>query len=271
MKDYSEYPALLVERAGPDGEVFVVSINRPDRMNAVDPESHTQVARIWRDLDRDPDCRAIVLTGVGKAFCTGLDFKAAHGEPSAKGPQYRSLRARPGASKIVDYILEVEKPIVSMINGPAMGLGFILAMLGDITVASDDATMGDTHINLGITPGDGGILLLPMLLGMNRAKQLLLLGEVLTGKEAAQMGLVNYSVPHEQLREFALNIAVKLAAKAPYALKTTKASLHMILRRRALDVLDLSHLYEQLAMRTEDHREGVKAFKEKRTPKYIGR
>jgi enoyl-CoA hydratase len=106
---------------------------------------------------------------------------------------------------------------------------------------------------------------------MNRAKQLLMLGEVLTGKEAAQMGLVNYSVPPEQLREFALGVAVKLAAKAPYALKTTKAALHMILRRRALDVLDLSHLYEQLAMRTEDHREGVKAFKEKRAAKYTGR
>jgi len=271
MKDYSEFKALLVEQAGPDGEVFVVSINRPERMNAVDPESHTQIGRIWRELDRDPDCRAILFTGVGRAFCTGLDFKGDHGAPSAKGPQYRSMRARPGASKIVDYILEVEKPIVTAINGPAMGLGFILAMLGDITVASDEATMGDTHINMGITPGDGGILLLPMLLGMNRAKQMLMLGEVLTGKQAAEIGLVNYSVPADQLRERALDIAVRLASKAPYAMKTTKAALHMILRRRALDVLDLSHLYEQLAMRTEDHREGIKAFKEKRSPKYIGR
>jgi enoyl-CoA hydratase len=271
MKDYSAFPALKVEQAGEGGRVFIVSINRPDRMNALDPQSHTQVARIWRELDRDPDCRAIIFTGVGSAFCTGNDFKSEHAVTSEKGPQYRTMRARPGASKIVDYILEVEKPIVSMINGPAIGLGLILALLGDITVAADDAKLGDPHINIGSTAGDGGVLLLPLLLGMNRAKEMLLLGDLISGVEAARIGLVNHSVPGERLMDHTLDIANRLAAKAPYALTTTKVCLQMILRRRALDILDLSHLYSQLSMRTQDFREAVNAHKEKRTARFIGR
>jgi len=270
MADYSEFPALLVERTGADGGVFVVSINRPDRMNAIDPQSHTQLGRIWRVLDRDDDCRVIVLTGVGRAFCAGMDYKRDRGG-EAGPPRYRSMRARPGASKLVDYVLEVEKPIIAMINGPAIGLGLILALLADITVASTEAKLGDTHINVGMTPGDGGVLLLPMLLGMNKAKEMLLTGDLVSGEEAARMGLVNHAVPPDALRDFTMAIADKLAGKAPYALKTAKASLNMILRRRALDVLDLSHLYEQIAMRTEDYREGVRALAEKRKGRWTGR
>ena len=270
MKDYSPFPSLLVERAGEDGSIFIVSINRPDRMNAVDPETHRQIGRIWRELDRDDDCRVIVFTGVGRSFCAGMDYKRDRGE-AAGPPKYRSMRARPGASKIIDNILEVEKPIVTMINGPAIGMGLILALMGDVTVAATDAKLGDTHINIGVTPGDGGILLLPLLVGMNRAKELLMTGEVFSGEKAAEWGVVNHAVPPEKLYEFTIGIAENLASKAPYAMRTTKAALNMILRRRALDVLDLSHLYEQLAMRTEDHREGVKAMAEKRKPKFIGR
>lgn len=274
MADYSPFPELLIEREGKDGEIFVVAINRPDRMNAVDPETHRQIGRIWHVLDRDPDCRCIVFTGVGKAFCAGMDYKRDLAQPLAKGEaplRYRSLRARPGASKILDNMMEVEKPIISMINGPAMGMGLIFALMADISVASTEAKMGDTHINIGVTPGDGGILLLPLLVGMNRAKELLMTGDLFTGEEAARMGLVNHAVPPEQLREFTLNLAAKVASKAPYAMRTTKAALNMIMRRRALDVMDLSHLYEQLTMRTEDHREGVKAMAEKRKPKFTGR
>ncbi len=270
MKDYSAFPSLIVERAEEDENVFIVSINRPDRMNAVDPETHRQIGRVWRELDRDDDCRAIVFTGVGRAFCAGMDYKKER--PAKGGPiHYRSLRARPGASKILDNIMEVEKPIVAMINGAAMGMGLILALACDITVASTEAKMGDTHINIGVSPGDGGILFLPLLLGMNRAKELLMTGDVFSGQQAAEYGLLNYAVPPEQLREKTMIIASNLASKAPYAMKTTKAALNMILRRRALDVMDLSHLYEQLAMRTEDHREGIKAMAEKRKPKFTGR
>jgi enoyl-CoA hydratase len=273
MRDYSEFPNLLVERQGRNGDIFFVTINRPDRLNAIDPNTHTQLGRVWRVLDRDPDCRVIVLTGAGRAFSAGVDFKGPEGTSiieTAK-PHYKNLRGRPGASKILDYILEVEKPVISMINGPAMGLGFILALVADVTVASTDATMGDTHINVGLPPGDGGILLLPLLVGMNVAKELLLTGDVITGERAAQLGVVNHAVRPEELREFTMGIAEKLAAKAPYAVKTTKAAINMILRRRALDVLDLSHLYEQLAMRTDDHREGIKSVWEGREPDYTGR
>jgi enoyl-CoA hydratase len=106
---------------------------------------------------------------------------------------------------------------------------------------------------------------------MNVAKELLLTGDVITGERAAQLGVVNHAVPPEELREYTMGIAEKLAAKAPYAVKTTKAAINMILRRRALDVLDLSHLYEQLAMRTDDHREGIKSVWEGREPDYTGR
>ncbi|MBV9996746.1 MAG: enoyl-CoA hydratase/isomerase family protein [Caulobacteraceae bacterium] len=271
MDDYSIFPALKVEREGENGEIFVVSINRPERLNAVDPETHRQIGRIWHMLDRDADCRVIVITGEGRAFCVGMDHKARGPSGDAGPPRYRSLRGRPGASKLIDNMLEVEKPIIAMINGPAMGMGLIIALTSDITVAASDATLGDTHINIGVTPGDGGVLLLPMLVGMNRAKELLMTGDVITGEEAARLGVVNHAKPREELRPFTLALAAKLAAKAPYAMRTTKVSLNMIMRRRALDVLDLSHLYEQLTMRTEDHREGVRAMAEKRQPKFVGR
>jgi enoyl-CoA hydratase len=272
VRDYSEFPSLRVEQAGQRGDIFVVSINRPDRMNAIDPGTHTQLGRIWRVLDRDPDCRVVVLTGAGKAFSAGVDFKGPEGTSiiETARPHYKNLRARPGASKILDYIFEVEKPIISMINGPAVGLGFILALVADITVASSEATMGDTHINVGLTAGDGGVLLLPMLVGMNVAKEMLLSGDLITGARAAELGIVNHAVAPGELRDFTMALAEKLAKKAPYAVKTTKASLNMILRRRALDILDLSHLYEQLAMRTDDHREGIKAVWENRDADFTG-
>jgi enoyl-CoA hydratase len=270
MQDYSEFPALQIEQEGEAGEIFVVTINRPDRLNAIDPVTHTQIGRVWRVLDRDDDCRCIVLTGAGRAFCAGMDFKREPSSGDGAQRRYRRMRARPGASKLVDYILEVEKPIVTMINGPAIGMGLILALLGDISVASTDASLADTHIDIGVPPGDGGILLLPMILGMNKAKEMLMTGDPVSGEEAARIGLVNHAVAPDQLRAFTLGIAAKLAAKAPYAMKTTKASLNMILRRRALDVLDLSHLYEQIAMRTDDHKEGVRAKVEKRDPKFRG-
>ena len=261
---------MKIDRAGERDEIFIVSINRPERMNAIDPVTHTQVGRVWRLLDRDDDCKVIVLTGAGKAFCAGVDVKRERPAGDGKTRRYRRLRARPGASKLVDYMLDVEKPIVTMINGPAIGLGLVLALLGDISIASTEAKLGDTHINIGVTPGDGGVLLLPMLVGMNRAKEMLLTGDLYTGREAAAMGLVNYAVPPGQLLEKTLDLAQKLADKAPYAMKTTKASLNMIMRRRALDILDLSHLYEQLCMRTDDHKEGVQAMKEKRKPDFVG-
>ena len=273
MRDYSEFPNLLVEQAGVNGDIFIVTINKPDRMNAIDPKTHTQLGRIWRVLDRDPDCRVIVLTGAGRAFCAGVDFKGEEGTAiieTAK-PHYKNLRGRPGASKILDYIFDVEKPIISMINGPAVGLGFILALAADITIASIDAKMGDTHINVGLTPGDGGVLLLPLLVGMNVAKEMLLTGDLITGEKAERLGIVNHAVPAEDLLSTTMELAEKLAQKAPYAVKTTKASVNMILRRRALDVLDLSHLYEQIAMRTDDHREGILSVWEEREPKYVGR
>ncbi|MFC4944315.1 enoyl-CoA hydratase/isomerase family protein [Pseudonocardia sp. GCM10023141] len=273
MDDYSAFPDLLVERAGKNSDVFVVTINKPDRLNAITPQMHTQLGRIWRTLDRDDDCRVIVLTGAGRAFCAGVDFKGEETTAiieTAK-PHYRRLRARPGASKILDYILEVEKPIISMINGPAVGLGLILALAADITVASTDAKLGDTHINIGLTPGDGGVLLLPLLVGMNVAKELMMTGDLIDGAEAARIGLVNHAVEPNELKDYTFALADKLASKAPYAIKTTKASINMILRRRALDVMDLSHLYEQLAMRTDDHREGIRSVWEQREPKYTGR
>ncbi|MBW8811559.1 MAG: hypothetical protein JF591_22675, partial [Lysobacter sp.] len=107
--------------------------------------------------------------------------------------------------------------------------------------------------------------------GMNKAKELLLTGDILSGKQAAEFGLVNYAVPGEELRDFTMKMAEKLAAKAPYAMRTAKVSINMILRRRALDLLDLSHLYEQLAMRTEDHKEAVTAMRDKRAAKFTGR
>ena len=266
MLQQENYQTMRIERA--DDGVAVVTLSRPERLNAVNGRMHAELATFSRDFASDRDLRVLVLTGGGRAFCAGGDFGPE--DPIGSNPNGPPMMVE--ARQIVDHILECEKPIISAVNGYAMGLGANVALLCDVVVAGPSAVFADTHVNMGIGAGDGGQLIWPFLIGVNRAKYYLMTGDRITGQEALEMGLANFYVEqNEQLMPKALEIARKLAAGAPQAIAASKTAVNAYLRAVSSMVMPICLKYEELSMRSEDHREAVSAFQEKRPPIFTGR
>jgi enoyl-CoA hydratase len=258
---------LLVER---EDDVLVVTMNRPDRLNAVDNQLHVEFTQILTTVDRDPKSRVVVLTGAGRAFCSGGDIGGMSSE-SGNPLEERTDGVHSSGWHLIYNMLSVEKPIVAMVNGPAVGLGATIALLCDAVIMSEGARIGDRHVNVGLVAGDGGTVIWPLLLGPLRAKEFLMTGDLVNGIQAAEMGLVNRAVPPEQLREETMTLAKKLAALPPYAVRATKHSINRYIRWMANEQLDTSLAWEHLSMKMEDHHEAVAAFMEKRQGVYKGR
>lgn len=182
------YLAMRIEKR-PNG-VAVVTLNRPERLNAVNGTLHHELARFTRDAESDPDVRVVVLAGAGRAFCAGGDF----GPDSNTG----GLSLEEGR-QIVDHLLELRKPIVSAVQGYAMGLGATIALLCDVVVAGRSTVFADTHVKMGIGAGDGGQVIWPLLMGVNRAKWFLMTGERVSGELLFEMGLVNFLVEDSEI------------------------------------------------------------------------
>lgn len=266
MLKQKNYETMRIERAG-DG-IAVISLNRPERLNAVNGRMHAELATFSRDFANDRELRVLILTGEGRAFCAGGDFGP--GDPIGSNPEGPTMMVE--ARQIVDHILECEKPIISAVNGYAMGLGANVALLCDVVVAGPNTVFADTHVNMGIGAGDGGQLIWPFLIGVNRAKYYLMTGDRITGKEALEMGLANFYVEEkDDLMKKALEIAQKLAAGAPQAIAASKMAVNAYLRSVSSMIMPICLKYEELSMRSEDHREAVAAFQEKRQPKFSGR
>jgi enoyl-CoA hydratase len=220
---------------------------------------------LFLDVQADPDVRAAVLTGAGRAFSAGGDFGGGSDMRSKSG-----LTMMQEARRIVDNLLDCEKPIVSAVNGAAAGLGATVALLCDVVVASRNARIGDPHVKMGITAGDGGAVIWPLLIGVNRAKYMLMSGDLIPAEEAFAMGLVNKVVDEGEALNEALAIARKLAAGAPYAVQTSKTAVNKFIKAVSNMVLPYSLAVEEVSMRTADHREAVQAFQEKRDPRFTG-
>ncbi|MBC2932091.1 enoyl-CoA hydratase/isomerase family protein [Nocardioides sp. zg-1228] len=248
------------------GQVSMITINRPERRNALDPATHLELRRALQEADLDPATRVIVLTGAGQGFCAGGDVKEMAGKDSY-GSKDRVLSV---GRDLIDILLRLEKPIVAMVNGAAVGLGATIALMCDIVYMADDARIGDRHVNVGLVAGDGGAVVWPLLIGPGRAKEHLLTGRLIDGREAAAMGLVSRAVPAAELRAEVLALAEELAAQPPYALRATKASINKAIQATANQVLDLSLAYEHLSMRTADHQEALSARAEGRPGVYTG-
>jgi enoyl-CoA hydratase len=172
---------------------------------------------------------------------------------------------------LVYGLLAVEKPLVAMVNGPAVGLGATIALLCDAVIISEDARIGDRHVNVGLVAGDGGAVIWPLIIGVMKAKELLMTGDLINGAEAARLGLVTRAVPATDLRQETMTYAKKLAALPPYAVRATKQAVNRYVRWMANELLDTSLAWEHLSMAMEDHREAVAAFVEKRQGVYKGR
>ncbi len=266
MVDYSRYQTLLIEKDA-DG-VALVTLNRPEKRNAVNNQLHQELESVFVDLSNDDEVRAIVLTGAGTAFCAGGDvegMKSGEFRPSGPAVPFRQVR------RLILNLLEVEQPIVAAVNGDGAGLGATIPLFCDIIVMAETARLADTHVRMGLVAGDGGVVIWPWLVGMARAKEYLLTGQWIDGKEAERIGLVNYAVPQEEVLPKAMELARRLAQGAPLAIRWTKFSLNKILRDHVNLALDSSMFLEAATMSTEDLAEAARAFFEKRKPQFQGR
>ncbi len=263
MLRQENYETIQIEKQ--DG-IAILTLNRPERLNAVNGAMHSELMQLFLDVQADGDVRAAVLTGAGRAFCAGGDFGGGADMRSKSG-----LPMMQEARRIVDNLLDCEKPVVSAVNGAAAGLGATIALLCDVVIASRNARIGDPHVKMGITAGDGGAVIWPLLVGVNRAKYMLMTGELATAEDALAMGLVNKVVDEGQALAEATAIARRLAAGAPFAVQSSKVAVNKFIKAVSNLVLPLSLSLEEISMTKDDHREAVRAFQEKRDPKFSGR
>jgi len=266
MLKQENYQTMLIERH--DHGIVQVTLNRPERLNAVNGTMHAELARFSRDFGNDREARVLILTGAGRAFCAGGDFSP--GDPIGNNPEGPNLWVE--ARQIVDHILECEKPIISAVNGYAMGLGANVALLCDVVIACPNTVFADTHVNMGIGAGDGGQLIWPFLIGVNRAKYYLMTGDRVTGRETLEIGLASFYVDDpDALLPKAMEVAERLAAGAPRAITASKMAVNAYLRSVSSMIMPMCLKYEEVTMASEDHREAVAAFQEKRQAKFTGR
>lgn len=248
--------------------VLSVTLNRPERLNAVNGQLHDALTKAIAQGHRDPGVRAFLIRGEGRAFCVGGDVKGfadQAGDSDQPSPSQRVLSTMQGRA-IVDAFLSTDKPVVSAVHGYAMGLGATIALLGDVVIAADDAQFADTHVNVGLVAGDGGAVMWPLLMPFGQAKYYLMTGERISGTEAERLGMVLRAVAADDLLAEATAVARKLAAGAPQAVRGTKATANLILRERVERVLDPGLLLEGATFVSEDHQEAAAAFLEKRDP-----
>ena len=263
MPDYSRYQTLKIDCAD---QVATVTLNRPAALNAVNEQMHTELETLFAEVAYDDAVNAVVLTGAGRAFCAGGDIK---GMDSRVREGVRRVPLR-GAKRLIQHMLEVEQPIIGAINGDAVGLGATLALFCDIIIADERARFGDTHIKVGLVAGDGGAVVWPLLVGVARAKEFLLTGDLIKATEAERIGLVNRVAPAGQAYTEGLALAQRLAAGPTRAIRWTKLALNKRLKDEVNLVLDASLAVETLSMATDDHREAARAFVEKRPPRFTG-
>ena len=260
---YEDYKTISFKR---EGKVLTVTLNRPDVLNAVNGDLHTELSHVFYDVATDP-ADIIVLTGAGRAFCAGGDIDwMQSGVDDPLGFDTVVFEAK----KIIFGLLDCEKPIICRLNGDAVGLGATIALFCDIIIASDSARIGDPHVSVGLVAGDGGAVIWPQLIGYARAKEYLMTGKLMTAEDAVVMGMINHAVPASELDEATDRMVSRLASGAAQAIRWTKVSVNIGLKQLAHSIMDTSLAYESLSNRSKDHQEAVNAFREKRRPVFTG-
>jgi len=260
-----DYRGLALDRVG---DVLRVTIAHPaSELNTVDGLMHEDLTRLFRELKREATARAVLLTGRGRAFSAGGDFRWF---PTLDDLE-KLEHLRRDAKQMIWDLLDVELPIVAALNGPAVGLGASLALLCDVIFMADTATIADPHVRVGIVAGDGGTAIWPLVLGPARAKQFLLTGDPVTAPEALAMGLVNRVVAADALEAEALAFAARLAAGAPLAVRYTKQAVNKLVKDALNTAFDTATALEIVTFQSEDHREALAALREKRAPVFKGR
>ncbi len=259
---YEGYQRLAFDYPAP--RVLRITFNRPERYNALDAVGHREITYVWREVDDDPEVNAVVLTGAGKAFSAGGDFDMIDETIEDFDVRARTWKE---ARDLVYNIINCGKPIVSAINGPAVGAGLVAGLMADISIVARSVSLTDGHTRLGVAAGDHAAIIWPLLCGMAKAKYYLLTCERLSGEEAERIGLVSLCVDDDDLQTRAVETAAGLAGGAQSAIRWTKYSLNNWLRM-AGPTFDTSTALEMLGFTSPDAKEGVRALREKRDPDF---
>ncbi|MFC7157658.1 enoyl-CoA hydratase/isomerase family protein [Halomarina halobia] len=258
MREYDHLDVSLSD------DVLTIEIDRPDNLNAVNDPLHAELSTVFDDA-YEMDARVVVLTGKGDAFSAGGDVNWM--KDNIENPENFHKTIREG-EQIVESIVNLEKPIIAKVNGDATGLGATLALFCDIVMMSDDARIGDPHVKVALVAGDGGAVIWPLLTSLNKAKELLMTGDLISAKEAEELGLVNHVVPAEELDERTAEMIDKLASGPQTAIQFTKKTLNSWLELGNTIALQRGIALEAVGQQHPDHEEAVDAFLERRRPNF---
>lgn len=264
--DSSRYRALRFDRSG---RVLTITIDLADKANVVTHQLHEEMSRVFDDAAIDPDSDVIVLTGAGTVFCAGGDMQwLAQELRDGLAPFVVESRTM---KRIVHSLLDCPKPVIAKVNGDAMGFGATIALLCDVVFAAQGARFADPHVKVGLVAGDGGAMIWPQLIGFGKARHYLLTGEAIEATEAERLGLIAFAVPADTLDAAVATYAERLARGAQTAIRYTKIATNIALKQMLGSVFEVGVAFEGLSRHSDDYREGVTAFIEKRRPKFTGR
>jgi enoyl-CoA hydratase len=248
-----------------------VTLSRPERLNALTLEELPELGALWAELDDDPDVRVVVLTGQGRGFCSGLDLTSAGQLPAMPLPANLTNMDR-WASAVLG-MRSMSKPVIAAVNGPAAGAGFALALAADVRLASTAAHFSAAFVRIGLSGGDVGMSwMLPRVVGLGHAAEILLTGRPVGAEEAARIGLVNRVLPAEELMTGALQLAADIARNSPFGIRLTKQVLQRNVDAVSLPAaIEVENSLQVLAAHTEDMAEALGAFLDKRPARFSGR
>jgi enoyl-CoA hydratase/carnithine racemase len=264
----SAEPAVLYQA---EEHIAEITLNRPENRNSMTPEVLEAMREAIERVKHEPSLRCLIITGRGRSFCAGADFKS-QAQPEAEGESFRAAHERTFAIYAPFLsLLELEIPTIAAMQGHAIGGGLGLAVVCDLRVANREARYGANFVRLGLHPGMATTYILPRLLGLPRATELLLTGRIVRGDEAADLGLVNHAVAPDQVLERARELAREIAGCAPLAVRWTKRSIYRGIDWDPRRAAELEAHLQSRTLETEDVREGIRALLEKRDPKFEGR
>lgn len=253
------------------GHIATITLNRPEKLNAFTTEMLHAWADALRECERNETVRVVVLTGTGRAFCSGGDVGGMGERKQVETPIMRKASLTNRVHQIPLILESLSKPLIVAVNGLATGAGLDMALMGDIRIAAESARMAETYVRIGIMAGDGGAWYLPRIVGIPKALELLWTGRWVDAQEAERIGLVNQVVPDERLMEATYAMAERIANGPPLAIQLMKKSVYQGMAMSLPTHLEQVSSHMAVLFSTEDHQEALSAFKEKRNPVFKGR
>lgn len=260
--EYNEFRHILFEKRDP--HILWMTLNRPETLNAANARLHTELVEVWKTVERDPETHVVVVTGAGRAFSAGGDLQLVE---NAYRDYDEIVRILDEARDLVYNMLHCSKPIITAINGAAVGAGLVVALLADVSIAAESARLADGHVRMGVAAGDHAAIVWPLLVGMAKAKYYLMTSEFISGAEAERIGLVSLCVPDADLLDKAQAVAHNLATGPRHAIRFTKRALNQWLLN-AGPIFDHSLALEMMGFFAEDMMAGVDGLRRKQRPLY---